>query len=406
MSCYVTDVKIDLIEEPDGRYRLTARIAGVTYLTDRFALLSSGLRFDYAQLLAHEAALILAARPTPDSPEFEYDTRTRYERALDAAKGPQPGASRTPLPSWMREDTVVQVPAGHGWIKGFLDSGTGTATPTVEVMVFQQENGLGLHHPDSLTHVPDPSTEVRDWIEGEKKALRMQTWRGLRQRSSGIRVYRLEEEAEALASTLVPRGDLSDPRTVDIDLWAGQGAGEYRDDLPDQHRLTLQVDDGELHTGTFGGTGQVHARATALLLEAFGDPETALPAWRLRSDEDRVLEEQLRQQGLTSDEVADLRPLLPGQVVRTPATESGPADFGRVDHLMAAGYVTVVRVGQGPALFPPDQLTPYEPTADEQARVDALDQQIRHDVRVRAEREADSLTSLTLNDHPVTPDLY
>ncbi|MCE0537032.1 hypothetical protein LWF15_16140 [Kineosporia rhizophila] len=403
----MTDVKIDLIEEPDGRYRLTARIAGVTYLTDRFALLSSGLRFDYAQLLAHEAALILAARPTPDSPEFEYDTRTRYERALDAAKPSQPAPSRTHLPTWMREDTVVQVPAGHGWIKGFLangtESGTDTGEPAVEVMVFQQDSGLGLHHPDSLTHVPDPSPEVQNWIESEKRALRMQTWRGLRQRSSGIRVYRLEEEAEALASTLVPRGDLSDPRIVDIDLWAGQGAGEYRDDLPDQHRLTLQVDGGELHTGTFGGTGQVHARATALLLDAFGDPETALPAWRLRSDEDRVLEEQLKQQGLTSDEVADLRPLLPGQIVRTPASESGTTDFGRVDHLMTAGFVAVVRVGQGPALFPPEQLTPYEPTAEEQPRLEALDRQIRHDVRVRAEREAGSLT---LNDHPVTPDLY
>ncbi len=384
----VTEVKIDLLEEPDGRYRLSARIAGVSYLTDRFALLTSGLRFDYTQLLAHEAALILAARPTSDSPEFEYETRTRYERALEELRPARPDPAGAQRPGWMQEDVVVRVGNEVGWIKGFVEE-------SGEVMVYLRPHGLGLHHPDSLTHLPDPGTDVLNWIESEKSDLRMQSWRGLRQRSSGVRVFRLDTEAGPAAEGLVPRADLSNPTTVVIDLYGGADEpGDYRDDLPEQHTLTLRTADGQSHSTSFGGSSQIHARATALLLAAHPDPQTPLPAWRLRTDEDRLLEEQLRELGW-SGEHSDPAP---GLVVRTPNQ-----NFGRVGYLRTPELVAVIHVDQSLALFRPDELQPYLPTDEEQAALRELDQQVRQDTRARAEREAGSVR---LSVRPATPDLY
>ncbi|MCD5314566.1 hypothetical protein [Kineosporia babensis] len=388
----MTEVKIDLLDEPDGRYRLSARIAGVTYLTDRFALLTTGLRFDYSQLLAHEAALILAARPSADSPEFEYTTRTRYERALEEFR---PGAAEhTPaqLPEWMQIDAVVQVGVDQGWVKGFTDSRD-------EVMVYLRPNGLSLHRPEDVTHVPQPAADLLEWIEAEKADLRTQSWRGLRQRSSGVRVYRLDTEAGATAEGLVPRSDLSDPQIVDIDLWTGLGEGrtgaaDYRDDLPEQHTLTLHTPDGQVHRSSFAGSSQIHARATALLLDAFPDPQSPLPAWRLRTDEDRLLEQQLRELGWDGDHPEPAT----GTVVRTPDQQ-----FGRVGYLRTSELVAVIHVDQSLRLFRPDELEPYQPTEEEQAGLAELDARIRQDTRARAEREAGSIR---LIDRAATPDLY
>jgi hypothetical protein len=370
-----SDVNIDLLEEPDGRYRLTARIAGVTYLSDRFGIRGNGLRIDYAELLGHAAAVVLAACPTPESPEIEYDVRTPAERGHQI--GPEPGSPGLELPAGMIEDAVVRVSddvteADHGWVKGFLD----TADRTVpSVVVYRQSDGPGLCHPDHLSLVPDPPAELLSWIDDQKRRLREESWRRLRQRASGLRVYRLDQEADQFVAGLVPRAELADPQVVDIDLETGpaDNRSDYRD-VSEQHRLTLQTPSGPLHDDTFDRANQIHTHATALLLAAYPDPALALPGWRLRTDEDRLL---------VANRTEDaFQPLPPGLIVRTPER-----DFGRVDYLMTPDLVVVVRVGQGPALFAPAELEPYTPTPAENAALEALDQQIRKDVRARAERE-------------------
>ncbi len=380
-----SDVNIDLLEEPDGRYRLTARIADVTYLSDRFGIRGDGLRIDYAELLSHAAAVVLAACPTPESPEIEYDIRTPAERGHQVlTEAATPGLERPP---WMIEDALVRVADGvteadHGWIKGFLE----TAGPTVpSVVVYRQSDGAGLYHPDHLTLVPDPPAELLAWMNDEKQRLREDSWRRLRQRASGLRVYRLDQESDEFVASLVPRAELAEPQILDIDLETGPAddRSDYRD-VSEQHRLTLQTPNGPLHDSSFDRANQIHTHATALLLTAYPDPGLPLPGWRLRTDEDRLL---------VANRTEDpFRPLPPGLIVRTPETGSQGPDFGRVDHLMTPDLVVVIRVGQGPALFAPGRLEPYTPTPAESAALDALDQQIRKDVRARAERETGPVT--------------
>ena len=376
-----SDVNIDLLEEPDGRYRLTARIAGVTYLSDRFGIRGDGLRIDYTELLSHAAAVVLTACPTPESPEIEYDIRTPAERGHQA--GAEPVTPGLELPSWMIEDALVRVTdevteADHGWIKGFLDTPDPTTVPSV--VVYRQSDGPGLYHPAHLTLVPDPAAELRTWMNDEKRRLREDSWRRLRQRASGLRVYRLDQERDEFVASLVPRAELAEPQIVDIDLETGPAddRSDYRD-VSEQHRLTLQTPDGPRHDDTFDRANQIHTHATALLLAAYPNPELPLPGWRLRTDEDRLLVENRTENRF--------RPLPPGLIVRTPEMAAQRADFGRVDHLMTPDLVVVIRVGQGPGLFTPGQLERYTPTGAERAALEALDQQIRKDVRARAERE-------------------
>jgi hypothetical protein len=283
----------------------------------------------------------------------------------------------------MMEDALVRITDGlieadHGWIKRFLDT-TDRTVPSV--VVYRQSDGPGLQHPDHLTLVPDPPAELRAWVEDEKRRLREESWRGLRRRTSGLKVYRLDEEADQFAASLVPRAELTDPQIVDINLETGSTdeRSDYRE-VSERHRLTLQTPNGPLHDDAFDRANQIHTHATALLLAAYPDPGLALPGWRLRTDEDRLLVENR-----TED---PFRPLPPGLIVRTPETASERAGFGRVDYLMTPDLAVVFRVGQGPALFAPDRLEPYAPTAIESAALEALDQQIRKDVRGRAERAA------------------